>query len=307
MRKSEMASSGLHEALRTGPFEHALRLAIQASGLTLARIRARMAERGMPVGLATLSYWQRGRSRPRSAALVRALEEVVGVPQGALQTLLSPARQQQPAPERPWYAVTPRQVCANAETVQRLLVELANPFDGQLIALSVHEHLTLAPGRGIDALDLQILRQARIDGVDRDAVIAACEPGELPVRWRSERTRLGRVATDHQAGVMVVEARFPHPLRRGENLLVDTVFEFTGRGSACTAWGGGFRAGAQTYCLTVRFPAGDPPARVWRVFRPDNSSPTVDVGDIQVDGNLVAHFIDFDLPPGYYGMRWCWN
>ncbi|MCO1578349.1 hypothetical protein M8C13_21585 [Crossiella sp. SN42] len=306
MRKSEMVAGGLHEALRTGPFEHALRLAIQASGLTLARVRARMAERGVAVGLATLSYWQRGRSRPRSAELVLALEEVLELPRGALRDLLSPARRE-PAPERAWYSVTPRQVCANAEAVQKLLVELNNPFDGQLTAQSVHEHLVLAPRRGIERLDLQILRQARIDGVDRDTVIAACEPGELPVRWRSEGTRLGRVATDHDSGVMAVEARFPHPLRRGENLLVDTVFEFTGSGQTCLAWGGGFRAGCQTYCLTVRFPAGDPPARVWRVFRPDNSSPTIDVGDIQVDGNFVAHFIDFDLPPGYYGMRWCWK
>lgn len=306
MRKSETAAGGLHEALRTGPFEHALRLAILASGLTLARIRARMAERGLPVGLATLSYWQRGRSRPRSPELVRGLEEVVGVPAGALQALLSPARQQ-PAPGRAWYAVTPRQVCANAEVVQRLLVELRNPFDGQLIALSAHENLVLAPGRGVGRLDFQLLRQARMDGVDRDIVVAACEPGELPVRWRSEHTRLGATATDHQAGVMVVEAYFPQPLRRGENHLVDTVFEFSGQGAECTGWGGGFRSGCQTYCLTVQFPAGDPPARVWRVFRPDNSSPTIEVGEIQPDGNLVAHFIDFDLAPGYYGMRWCWK
>ncbi|WP_338071227.1 helix-turn-helix domain-containing protein, partial [Actinomadura bangladeshensis] len=69
-------------------FAGALRQAVQASGLTLERIRHRLGRRGLTVSVATLSYWQRGRSRPRSRTVVVALEEILQVPQGTLTELL---------------------------------------------------------------------------------------------------------------------------------------------------------------------------------------------------------------------------
>jgi hypothetical protein len=67
--------------LRQGPaspFAGALRAAIQASGLSLDRLQHRLRERGVTISVATLSYWQSGRSQPqRSQSLValRHLEE----------------------------------------------------------------------------------------------------------------------------------------------------------------------------------------------------------------------------------------
>ncbi|MFC7732668.1 hypothetical protein [Actinomadura keratinilytica] len=69
-------------------FAGALRQAIRGSGLTLERIRHRLACRGVSVSVATLSYWQRGRSRPRSRPVVAALEEILQVPAGTLTGLL---------------------------------------------------------------------------------------------------------------------------------------------------------------------------------------------------------------------------
>jgi hypothetical protein len=48
-------------------FAQALREAIQARGLELDRIRWRFGEHGVAVSMATLSYWQSGRSRPGRA------------------------------------------------------------------------------------------------------------------------------------------------------------------------------------------------------------------------------------------------
>ncbi|MCP9954460.1 hypothetical protein LUX33_42755 [Actinomadura madurae] len=69
-------------------FAGALRQAVQASGLTLDRIRHRLGRQGLTVSVATLSYWQRGRSRPRSRTVVVALEEILQVPPGSLTELL---------------------------------------------------------------------------------------------------------------------------------------------------------------------------------------------------------------------------
>ena len=45
-------------------FATALRAAVQARGLGLERIQERLRAEGVAVSLATLSYWQSGRSRP---------------------------------------------------------------------------------------------------------------------------------------------------------------------------------------------------------------------------------------------------
>lgn len=72
-------------------FDRALRAAITGRGLALARIRHHLGQRGVAVGVSTLSYWQNGERVPRSTEsrrIVAALEEVLEVPAGALTSLL---------------------------------------------------------------------------------------------------------------------------------------------------------------------------------------------------------------------------
>ena len=51
------------------PFAEALRQAIARRGLALNRIRTHLADRGLHVGVATLSTWQSGRRIPRDDSL----------------------------------------------------------------------------------------------------------------------------------------------------------------------------------------------------------------------------------------------
>ncbi|MGI5242040.1 hypothetical protein [Dactylosporangium sp. CA-139066] len=57
----------LARVLRDGPFATAFAVAVERSGLTLDRLRDRLAERGVAVSRTTLSYWRSGRSRPERA------------------------------------------------------------------------------------------------------------------------------------------------------------------------------------------------------------------------------------------------
>lgn len=124
-RRRRGAAAELAEALRTGPFEHALRLAIRSRGLTLERIRVRLLERGVRTSLASLSNWQRGRCRPERAGSLRAvreLEDILGLPGDSLVTLLGPRR-----PRGRWRAQPRVTVTAQAiDAVRvRLIVETA--------------------------------------------------------------------------------------------------------------------------------------------------------------------------------------
>lgn len=83
------------DAVRAEEFADVLRSAIAERGLGLERIREHLARHGVRVSLATLSYWQTGRSRPErrtSLAAVGHLEEVLGLPSGRLSSLLGPPR-----------------------------------------------------------------------------------------------------------------------------------------------------------------------------------------------------------------------
>ncbi|GAA1020847.1 hypothetical protein Aple_076620 [Acrocarpospora pleiomorpha] len=107
--------------LRTGPFERALRAAIAARGLSLERLHVRLAERGAQVSLASLSNWQRGRSRPeRSSSLVAVgeLEVILGLPAHSLVTLLGPRR-----PRGRWLADDPT---AQRKELRELVESLAD-------------------------------------------------------------------------------------------------------------------------------------------------------------------------------------
>jgi hypothetical protein len=80
---------------RSTPFSRELRAAIKASGLGLDRIQVRLRNRGIPISVTALSYWQSGKRQPeraRSISAVRALEEILGRPAGSLVRLLEPPR-----------------------------------------------------------------------------------------------------------------------------------------------------------------------------------------------------------------------
>jgi hypothetical protein len=61
----------------------------------LQRLRCKLAERGVAISSATLSYWQQGRSRPERPESLRALRElevILNLPRNALFDLLEPPR-----------------------------------------------------------------------------------------------------------------------------------------------------------------------------------------------------------------------
>src|SRR4051812_1528119 len=88
---AESTGPTLDVLLTTGPFDAALRAAVRARGLTLERLRAHLARRGVPIALSTLSDWQHGKRRPSVAGSLRAvlaLEDVLGLPPKTLVRLV---------------------------------------------------------------------------------------------------------------------------------------------------------------------------------------------------------------------------
>ncbi len=161
-------------------FAGALRQAVQASGLTLERIRHRLGRRGLTVSVATLGYWQRGRSKPRSRTVVVALEEILQVPQGTLTDLLddpaptaAPARAPAGAPGPPPVAGAAdrarsvRDLWPDPERYVGLVGQLDRSGDHRLERLSIHDVYRLDEVRRSWTLSVRTVLRAAGDDIDR--------------------------------------------------------------------------------------------------------------------------------------------
>ncbi|RGA03881.1 hypothetical protein DI270_016750 [Microbispora triticiradicis] len=265
-----MVDNELAEVLRSGPFERALRTAIRARGLSLDRLHSRLRERGVAISLSSLSYWQRGRSRPERAAslaAVRELETILSLPEYALIGLLGPPR---PRGRRP-------------ETVA---------------VLSHHEQVVVGADRRRNRASARVVLRAAAPGVDR--YVVAHPPGARLLR--AESCRPGR--SDDAGPGTLTELIFPHPLTTGETRVVEYVTAFP---ATADHYDLHLRDPVEQFLTQVRFAGGRLPVRCFHTWSPDASAPPGDAGELRVDAFGTAHVVDTAARPGVRGVRWEWR
>jgi len=205
---------GGHEAT----FSEALRAATSERGLSLARLSARLGERGVHVGVSTLSTWQSGQRVPseRSADVLVALEELLKVPDGWLAGRVGRARSDAVRPRSPY------QVAENPETLNRLIARLDTDAHGAVRTVGVVEELTI--GERGDLRCNRVLQTVRaVRPTDRLLIVHRAESGPdiddiEPVALTG--CRIGRVARDAVDGSMVAELLLDHRLGVDEEALV---------------------------------------------------------------------------------------
>ncbi|WP_433337401.1 helix-turn-helix domain-containing protein [Spirillospora sp. CA-294931] len=305
-----MAPSAVSPVLREHSFDEALRTAIRTRGLSLERLHDRLAERGIRVSLASLSNWQRGQCRPegtRSLEAVRALEEILGLPGASLVARLGP-----PRPRGRWGRALPDvlpydQLTSAHDGVGRLLAEIEGPADERLEWLSCHERFEVGPDRTERAVHTRIVFRALEDGADRHIALHHAEMGLLPDRHRSSYCRTGRRRSDPEAGLTAMELLFERPLERGETCVVEYEFGYAEAGPPTTFWQRWFQVPLREYVLQVRFDPAALPARVYRIWQPNLSTPASDVQELRVTSWDMVHLAEPDLRPGTHGIRWEWD
>jgi hypothetical protein len=220
----------LVELLRAGPFHDAFRAAVRARGLSLDRLRARLVRRELSVALSSLSDWQHGRRRPageRSRTVVRALEEILGVPVGALVRLLD----------------EPSALQSTLDDDRGPLAELLDQLPGSRAVhafdvLSGHDKVVIDARRRTASIWSRTAVRARTAGVDRYLVRyfgdAGCDIERVHVQ-ALENCRLGRVMR-HPAGVLVAELLFDETLEAGQTWVFEDVVS-DGTGAPSTEFG----------------------------------------------------------------------
>jgi transcriptional regulator with XRE-family HTH domain len=310
-------------------FAGALRQAVQASGLTLERIRHRLGRRGLTVSVATLSYWQRGRSRPRSRAVVVALEEVLQVPPGTLTDLLddpAPAAAPPRGPAGRTGAVpggagdrgrSVRDLWPDPERYACLVGQLDRSGDHRLERLSIHDVCRLDEVRRSWSLSVRTVVRAAGDDIDRIVCVHQVS-GAVPGGGASEGgtagdaaglaavryCRPGRVRAE--GGLMAFELVFDRVLSAGDTAVVE--YELGPAAEPPSdSYDRRFAHPVHDYVAIIQFDGGRLPARCYGFTAESSQAPRRRLGELWVGTSGSANIAVGSVRRGIVGIEWEWQ
>lgn len=289
-----------------GDFAKAFAAAIQHRQLSLEEIRDHLRGTGTPVSVATLSYWQRGRSLPakqNSLQAIAELEKLLVLPVGHLTSRL------------------PRDVFSRWDPVLALPVEeqqravltslgLLEHFDSILV--SVHDAVTVdAPRRWQHETTREVFR-ASVDGQDRCVQIIKQrfhDEDPPPLVTAGAGCRLGRVVELDDEGLLCVEFLLPQPVARDGLAFLEYTFSWELPGGLPS---GGFGRVLQTelesLVLEARFQCPPPTEayyyttpQAFEGIDPTNSLTQPLPADVEVQVALDP------APRGLHALEWTWQ
>jgi hypothetical protein len=290
--------------LRTGPFHAAFRSAIRERGLTLERLRARLASRGIPLALSSLSDWQHGHRRPGSASSLRAvgaLEEILGLPGRSLVRLL--VEPSVPPVRRPREGLDER-----TGVLARLLDELPGSRDRALDVVIGDEGAVIDEYRRTASIWRRLVVRARRDGTERHVVRYFGDVGCVVDRVRLSglvNCRVGRVLR-HPSGVLVAELLFGETLREGDTWVFEHRLD-DGTGGPATEYAHGFRVAEERCVMEVRFHPDARPVECHAFAQTGLYEPRYRTGDLRLNGHHTVHLVAEGATAGLRGIAWRWD
>ncbi|MET8409970.1 hypothetical protein ABZV34_18040 [Streptomyces sp. NPDC005195] len=308
---ADVATAELETALAGGPFHIALRAAITARGLPLQRVQHHLSRYGVKVGVTSLSYWQQGARRPQrpeSLRAVRALEEILQLPDESLIRLLTKADERS-EPQRPG-GRSYRSLVEASGVLEELLAELESTLDGGLHTIGHHERVRIGAHRELLARESQHIVRAHRDGVDRYVAIHHGDPGCAPDRTgvhALENCRTGRVRWHRDTGVLVAELLFDTRLRAGDTFLFRYAFE-DGTAGASSEYVRGFSFAGGQYALQVGFAEESLPVRCHRFTQHSAAAPRSGRQELPLSGHhRSVHLVEPRVRSGIVGIGWDWE
>lgn len=278
--------------------------AVKQRGLALDRLCQRLAAEGVPVSIATLSYWQTGRSVPtraRSLGTVEVMERILEVPTG---TLTAHTNHYLRHTEPTWQDQLP------SDTGRQLLAEMGydRPSVG-IHPLFTHDQMCVGEqGQEASQRCTSLTKMERsLRGWPTMFLIEGGNDTLITID-QTENCHLGEHVAIPEMGLFVGELLFDQPQERGS--IVRTSYTVHWEGN--TAMSNGFTRpvpkGLHAATLEVAFHPDAIPSRIQAVWRTG-----LDVPDDQatVLGEPVLHdgratFSSDALRPGVVGLTWHW-
>lgn len=286
----------------TGPFHLVLRTAIRERGLPLDRLRSRLAERGIRVGLASLSDWQHGRAwprRPNSLRAIAVLEEILDLPHHTLTGLLATHHL---TPFRPQQGVDEYH-----GPLGELLDTLPGARDWTLEVITSERTVTVDAHRRPSRITVRSLARARRDNVDRAVVRYFGAPGGDIDRVRVVPVRncaVGRLLRHREGQVLAAELLFGQRLQTGETWVWE--YQLHDATTCRTDFAHAFRRPGGTCLMEVRFHRDALPSRVHDYFRADLYMDQHRLGELLLNAHHAVHVTTSGMNSGVIGISWEW-
>lgn len=295
--------SGIRKAAEA--FAGSFRDAINAQGLTLARLHEQLKERGNRVSMATLSYWRSGARRPEGAQSMAALidiEDLLGLEPGALTALLGTTNRTGPlGPNQ--FPIDEREL---EEAVKDAFAALGAEYPDTSRELTTHS-VTDVNARGNVAFSMtRSILQSTV-GTVTSIPFLELSPGVPTPPPILRAVSGGRIA-----------ARYSHPSGEVHGVLFELDVPLTAPDTSIVEW-------------SVEYPEDYPPQRetghalarqcrellVWTRFHPDALPDRIEervetpksftTTELTLDGRTSVHQVRRAFGPGALGVSWSYD
>lgn len=288
--------------VRDHEFGDAFREAIDARGLSLERVRAHLLSYGHDVSVATLSYWQTGRSIPvrrSSLQALGALEVILQVPRGTLASKL-PSQQGRRAAPQFRHPIGVQPVIGG---VSRITAELGLGFAEGYDVIAQDETVCVGSDRYCTDIAIDSLIVATRDGLTRLLVGYRSEiPGVLMDVTAEAGCRIGRTATVLSETLTAAEILLDQPVRAGEPFRYQVRATYDTPAVHVRDWSRLYLQPVHTTSLTLSFGPGDAPD-CWLYDGPECVDPPYE--PVRRTGCEVT-IVREDFGPGLIAVRWAW-
>ncbi|XVX21273.1 hypothetical protein ACQP1U_05195 [Actinomycetota bacterium] len=293
---------------REQEFHQALAEAIRHRGLPLERLQRRLEQAGTPVSIATLSYWQSGRSLPtraRSLEALAQLERLLEVQPGELARLAAASRH-----PRGRNIADHRHVLPLGELTTALLAELGLAPGIDFTQLSSHDRLTVGADRTEQTHLARTMHRCDREGAQALPLVVTQEADEqvVPTVEAVSGCRVGRTIEVPAHRLLVGELLAPRPLAVGELLLAEVLATWAPTRTTVQRTERAIVDTVHDATLEVRFHPDALPARVCGYVISSTGHPAPgEPGewDLPLHGCEVQS-VRLGAQPGVHGIRWDW-
>jgi len=296
----------MHEEGHT--FAEVLRVAIRDRGLPLDRLQQRLEAAGTPVSIATLSYWQTGRSIPFRATSLAALvelERALELTPGHLARLLDDARASRSLQKLEGRART----LPLSSLATNLVQSLGLSFATTLRTTTVHCRLFV----GSDRIEVReevrlVITAHRLDNQAYPVVQRQLTDSQVSPRIDAGTGfTLGRTISLPERQLLLVELLPVRQLERGESVMAEYTIHWAPVPTLTTAHERSCTRGFRELVLQVDLDPAAVPRSVRYQSRANYDEPVPQAGiDVPVI-NGVAQFVRENVPPGVHGLYWSWD
>ncbi|MFT3876238.1 MAG: helix-turn-helix transcriptional regulator [Propioniciclava sp.] len=289
-------------------FAEILTAAIQARGLSLERIRTHLDKAGVPVSIATLSYWQSGRSLPtrsRSFHTLVELERILNLDPGHLtqHTYTADGRTRREVFE--WQKVMPAR-----DLVAQVIGDLGIDMQGELTRVAHQDHLTVTADRSESHHEMRVIWRAERSGVPRWAVVSE-QDAQVPTDQAIEALmgcEVGEIVDYPERHLLIAEMKANRCMQRGDLFASDYRVTTTPTAMPSFRLLRAVSNALKTLTMVIHFHPDALPSRVLAGVQDsmdDDDAPTTTVS-VPLSGTQAQH-VWTDAKPGVYSMVWEWD